>query len=468
MSNRLFTHVVICLMIGLSTASKWANASVHKTVYFKYRNTDTVTITNMPFLGFYTKYLNCEGIAIRSGNVVSNKALYIAASKLRLMLANMDSARKNLIGAGAELHIIGKDQQPSDLPELADQKGMNYIDHGTVTDIDKRTRGVGGLYASCGEENLLQLPADRYAGGWDICIHEFAHTIMNYGLDEQLQQKIHQQYKLSIAAGLWKGAYAESNPQEYWAELSMWYFGAHGNFVDGVHTPVPGRIGLANYDNGGYMLLDSIYKGLLQPSAQHISVQVMKGAVSGTSTEKSVIRVTNSRSSAVKLYWVDQNGNNKLYASVSAKSNLVQATFVSSVWMVADEHDAPLLYVRVNDPSCDIGINEIPKKDSTLFREAATRVSSKMVSGQSTENAAFSIVNNRRESISLYWIDWSGNIQLYNTIVPNAQVQLTTFVSHLWMVKTQSGKLLGYARISAPVCLLTVNNKGLVLKPGKN
>src|ERR1700761_5057356 len=172
---------LLIIIIGvLLVASAKAQVSNNKT---KSPNIDSVQQINPPLYGFYSKYLNCDGIAIRSAQAVDDMALYIASAKIKMMLKHMDAARQNLIKNGAELHIIGKDQQTSDLPELADQKNVNYVDKGKVTDIDKRTRGVGGIYASCGEENLLQLTADRYAGGYDICVHEFAHTLMTYGLD---------------------------------------------------------------------------------------------------------------------------------------------------------------------------------------------------------------------------------------------------------------------------------------------
>lgn len=48
-------------------------------------------------------------------------------------------------------------------------------------------------------------------------------------------------------------AYAGTCPQEYWAELTMWYFGSHGEFVDRqAKTPHPGPGGLAEYDPDGF------------------------------------------------------------------------------------------------------------------------------------------------------------------------------------------------------------------------
>jgi hypothetical protein len=320
---------------------------------------DTVKNINPPFLGFYTKYLDCDGIAIRSASVVNDSALYVASAKVKMMLKHMPIARKNLVKDGAELHIIGKDQQTSDLPEQADQKGKKYMDNGVLTDIDKRTRGVGGLYASCGEENLLQLPNDRYSGGYDICVHEFAHNIMNYGFDTVLRKKIHNQYIRSTSAGLWKGAYAATNDQEYWAELSMWYFGKHGEFLHGTLIPDLGPEGLKKYDFGGYKLLDSIYTGLIQPTIQgRVSVPVQKGAVSGPSIEKTEFTFTNHKSTPVKLYWVDYSGNPKLYATVPPKGHIVQPTFVSHVWMFENDKGEALFYMRINDPPCDIQIKD--------------------------------------------------------------------------------------------------------------
>jgi hypothetical protein len=55
---------------------------------------------------------------------------------------------------------------------------------------------------------------------------------------------------------------AGSNASEYFAELTMWYFGTHGEFVDrSAHFPPPGPGGLALYDPAGFRLLSSIYSG---------------------------------------------------------------------------------------------------------------------------------------------------------------------------------------------------------------
>ena len=57
---------------------------------------DAIIHPDTPLSGFYAKYINCSGILIRSANVVDDKALVIAASKVRLMLSKMPEVRKIL------------------------------------------------------------------------------------------------------------------------------------------------------------------------------------------------------------------------------------------------------------------------------------------------------------------------------------------------------------------------------------
>jgi hypothetical protein len=210
---------------------------------------------------FFKKNVDCNGIPVRSSLAVSDEALKRACDKVILMLRNIPAVRNVLVRSGAELHIIGRNEQTSDLPEFRRQRGVLYLDNkGRLTTIDARTRGKGGLLSSCGEENILHLPGDRYRDGYDVCIHEFAHAIMNYGIDARHRGEIEAQYERSMAAGLWRNAYAATNAAEYWAELSMWYFGSHGARRRDSDTPVGnGPEALQAYDPQGFSLLQGIY-----------------------------------------------------------------------------------------------------------------------------------------------------------------------------------------------------------------
>src|SRR5204862_8344668 len=111
------------------------------------------------------------------------------------------------------------------LPEWRHDKGNPlYESHGLPR--DQRTRGMGGRLTSCAEENLLKLETDRYRGR-DICLHEFAHCVRNYGVTREIRVRFDEQFRRSLAAGLWQKSYAGSNPDEFFAALTMWYFGTH-------------------------------------------------------------------------------------------------------------------------------------------------------------------------------------------------------------------------------------------------
>ena len=217
----------------------------------------TVRRLEPPEQGFFAKELDYEGIRIKAPVVVADRALLVARDRIARLLKNLPDARYNLKMAGAELHIIGKDQVTSDLPEHRRLKGKPF--DGKLT-VDERTRGLGGLLTSCGEENLLELPGDRYKGR-DICTHEFAHNLQDHGLSRDVRRQISAQYQRSLDKGLWKGAYAATNVSEYFAELTMWYFGTHGDLHMTDSKPANGPEGLKAYDPEAYSLLDDLYSG---------------------------------------------------------------------------------------------------------------------------------------------------------------------------------------------------------------
>lgn len=218
-----------------------------------------VTRIAPPEKEFFSKQILYYGIPIKAHEVVDDRALAEAYRRLDLQLGRLPDVRENLRLAGAALHIIGRSQVTSDLPEHRHLKGKKLDEYNGQT-VDERTRGLGGIPTSCGEENLLKLPGDRYAGR-DICVHEFAHCIQDYGVSDDVRQKIREQYNRSLAKGLWKGSYAASNESEFFAELTMWYFGTRGDLGMEGPKPANGPEGLRAYDPEGYALMDDFYSG---------------------------------------------------------------------------------------------------------------------------------------------------------------------------------------------------------------
>jgi len=224
-----------------------------------------IVALNPPEQDFFAKRLDYDGIAIKAPAVVVDEALDAAYDRLSLMLTNLPAARARLREAGAELHIIGRDQVTTDLPEWRHDKGKPLAEYNGLT-RDQRTRGMGGLLTSCGEENLLRLEQDRYRGR-DICVHEFAHNLLGQGVPGAVREKVRAQYRRSLEAGRWVGSYAGSNDHEFFAELAMWYFGTHGDLTMQGEKPANGPAGLRAYDPEAFHLLDDLFQGRFEATA---------------------------------------------------------------------------------------------------------------------------------------------------------------------------------------------------------
>ena len=314
---------------------------------------------NPPEVGFFEKQIDCYGIPIKSAKVVSDAALYEAKQLLGCMLKSVPDVVANLKESGSELHVIGKNQATSDLPEHRSKKGKPFDGD---QDIDARTRGVGGLFASCGEENLLGLAEDRYfarRSPGSICVHEFAHTILGYGLDDNIRRLWQDQFKRSMGRGLWKGAYATTNYDEYFAELSMWYFGGLGDV--GKISPVPqkGKEWLRSYDPEAFQLMEKIYTGSLRPGRMMPYAEIrslplseelnLRSQLSDVPTK---LKLVNRTSKTVDVFWLDFDGHRKSYGSIEPGDILVQQTFATHPWVLADRKGADLaVFVATSQPS---------------------------------------------------------------------------------------------------------------------
>src|SRR5690349_14632972 len=145
-----------------------------------------IKLIDPPEKDFFSKLLDFHGIPIKAHKVVSDEALYAAYGRLSLLFSGLLEQQpmviSNLVAAGAELHIIGRNQVTTDLPEWRHDKGKKLDEYHGLT-RDERTRGMGGRWTSCGEENLLRLAEDRYRGR-DICLHEFSHNIRSHGIQK--------------------------------------------------------------------------------------------------------------------------------------------------------------------------------------------------------------------------------------------------------------------------------------------
>ena len=213
---------------------------------------------------FYKKYIETEGLYVTSSERVSDEALLKACDIISLMLAKRPDVKAHMVKRGCHVMVIGKDEETCDLPEFAHI--CNCED--SIKYWNWRARGFGGapedeLSSSCGEENLLALPQDKYVGE-NILIHEFAHLIHTVGIvgvEPGFNDRLETLRQNAIRKGLWKDTYAVSNKEEYFAECVQSFFNCnrYADPANGVHNWVNRRAKLKSYDPDMYRLLQEYF-----------------------------------------------------------------------------------------------------------------------------------------------------------------------------------------------------------------
>ena len=217
---------------------------------------------NIP--SFYQKYIETEGLYVTSSGKVSDEALLKACDIISLMLAKRPDVKAHMVKKGCHVMIIGKDEETCDLPEFAHI--CNCED--SIKYWNWRARGFGGapedeFSSSCGEENLLALPQDKYVGE-NILIHEFAHLIHTVGIvgvEPDFNERLEALRQNAIRKGLWEKTYAVSNKEEYFAECVQSFFNCnrYAEPANGVHNWVNRRTKLQTYDPDMYRLLQEYF-----------------------------------------------------------------------------------------------------------------------------------------------------------------------------------------------------------------
>jgi dipeptidyl aminopeptidase/acylaminoacyl peptidase len=202
---------------------------------------------------FYQKFLDINGLPVAASAEIADEALARTHDLVTHLLAGRSDVLQAMIKNGTRLIIIGKDQVYTDMPE--------YRNHPNPAYQNERVRGTGGFdVTSFGEENLLNLPLDRYDDE-SIAVHEFCHTIdaALSRIDPSWRGRLVQTYKSALAKGLWKNAYTASNPAEYWAEICQSYFDCN-RVNNWNHAAVGTREQLKLYDPDGYELVKTTFK----------------------------------------------------------------------------------------------------------------------------------------------------------------------------------------------------------------
>lgn len=216
--------------------------------------------SSLSYNGFYTKSAVFQGMPILGSDKVEDRAFRVLIRTFTKMLARVPKGTMPaLVAAGCHYSIIAEEEGQTDLPEYADLRDD------PKTDWNKRARGLGGQFTSGGEENILEYPTDRYKGE-SIYIHEFAHTLDEFGFSKSVPhfvRDITDAYERAMKEGLWKNTYSRTNRAEYFAEGVQMYFDCAriASPANGVHNEIGNRAGLKRYDPRLYAVVDRAFGG---------------------------------------------------------------------------------------------------------------------------------------------------------------------------------------------------------------
>ena len=237
--------------------------------------TPTATSTPVPLppppsdLGldpFYKKYLDAGGLPIVASDKVPDGALYQAREIIDEMLANGPDIRAELIELDRRVTVVSDDEVITDIPEFRDlyeeYPGTDWNPRvqggGLAGNIVHRTTAIWEGNLLCNENNVF--PRE------DILVHEFAHTILNMGVERQpggreFRRRLEEAYKKALDAGLWEQTYAGENSEEYWAEGVQSWFGLNDMSwpANGIHNQIDTRHELEAYDSGIADLIEEVF-----------------------------------------------------------------------------------------------------------------------------------------------------------------------------------------------------------------
>jgi hypothetical protein len=210
---------------------------------------------------FYQKYADADGLPVATSAVVTDRAITLACQLVKEMAGYRAGVRDALIAGGMRFTLIAGSEELSSLPEIAARYG---------TSLNQRARGLGSLVPTiCAEENILcQVSQDRWRGE-NICVHEYAHTILEWGVrraDPGFRPRVEAAYQAALATGNFANTYAESSVGEFWAEgVQDWYNSNLQSIpANGVHNSVNTREELRVASPELYQLVSEVFPADIQ------------------------------------------------------------------------------------------------------------------------------------------------------------------------------------------------------------
>ena len=342
----------------------------------------------------YQKCIEVGGFPVLASEKVSDYALLEAAHWIGLMLEKREDVHRALVAEKVRYGIMAVDEFTTDLPEHSDLTPPAYW--------DKRARGLGSSperpCVSCGEENLLRYKGDPYFTE-SILIHEFAHAYHLQGLnvaEPKFDGRLKACYDAAMAGGLWKGKYASSNKEEYWAEGVQSFFDTNRE-PDHDHNHVNNRAELKEYDIRLHNLIAETFRNpdwrytrpetragqghlrgydpksaptfgwpksvndafaaheeaeRILPKVATLPMDKLVNAASPAGGKRVRFLIRNDSDKPAQLFWIDFKGKRKSYGWIRNGYDATQHTFAGHLFLVTDAKGEPVaLFEAPKNPS---------------------------------------------------------------------------------------------------------------------
>lgn len=301
---------------------------------------DAIDRINPPIFGFYVKAMHCGGITVRGSAHLRDDSILTICNRAKQLLSKSDSLQQNMAQRGVELHVVAIGEAMPLLPELSGKDESNF---------SNRSLFQPGLYRVCFETKDERTMLNQ-------CTSQIALSMMLYGFDSAMRRNIQAQFQSARTLHLWNGLEAGVDAQEYWSQLSAWYFGGRGNCPDtSLMCPNSGVEALKSYDRGGYLLLHQLYEGIERPKAVTVmrARSVSKLAISSMNPVPAELQVVNNSGHLLYLSKMDPYGHITQAGELGPFNRTVLSTSLFQVWIVSNQKKIELDRFIVEDSLCE-------------------------------------------------------------------------------------------------------------------
>ena len=177
---------------------------------------------------FYEQWINVYGFPVLASAKVSPYAVKEAAWLISKMLWNRPDILRGMAQSGERFTIVAHNERASEIPDIGRNRPYPFF-----SDVRQR-----GAYCTACETVYAPEESILYPGNfarYSMLMHEMAHGLHQAGLnqiDETFDERLHTAYHRAMKKGLWRGTYAASNPDEYWAEgVLSWFHAMPSNSI---------------------------------------------------------------------------------------------------------------------------------------------------------------------------------------------------------------------------------------------